>query len=164
MCAHTHHDSEKGSFGLPFSLSALIPFRFFYLLIYHYYERYGICMENNYLIVIDMQKDFVTGSLGSPEAVAVVPAVVQKISSFSGTILFTKDTHGQTTPRPRRDKIFRCPTALRARTAGNSSPSLPLLPYPEKNPLFLKKEASAAPSLLSGCLPPISRTRFLPSP
>lgn len=35
-------------------------------------------MENNYLIVVDMQKDFVTGSLGSPEAAAVVPAVVKK--------------------------------------------------------------------------------------
>lgn len=51
-------------------------------------------MENNYLIVVDMQKDFVTGSLGSPEAVAIVPAVVQKTSSFPGTVLFTKDTHG----------------------------------------------------------------------
>ena len=94
MCVQTHQDSEKGSFGLPFSLSAFIPFRFFYLLIYHYYERYGICMENNYLIVVVMQKDFVTGSLGSPEAVAIVPAVVQKTSSFPGTVLFTKDTHG----------------------------------------------------------------------
>lgn len=51
-------------------------------------------MENNYLIVVDMQNDFVTGPLGSPAAAAIVPAVVQKINSFSGTVLFTKDTHG----------------------------------------------------------------------
>ena len=50
-------------------------------------------MENKYLIVVDMQKDFVTGTLGSAEARAIVPAVVEKLDSFDGTILFTKDTH-----------------------------------------------------------------------
>ena len=50
-------------------------------------------MENKYLIVVDMQKDFVTGALGSAEARAIVPAVVEKLDSFDGTILFTKDTH-----------------------------------------------------------------------
>ena len=50
-------------------------------------------MENKYLIVVDMQKDFVTGALGSAEARAIVPAVVEKLDSFEGTILFTKDTH-----------------------------------------------------------------------
>lgn len=32
------------------------------------------------LVVIDMQKDFVDGALGSKEAVAIVPAVVEKIA------------------------------------------------------------------------------------
>ncbi len=50
-------------------------------------------MENKYLIIVDMQKDFVTGALGSAEARAIVPAVVEKLDSFDGTILFTKDTH-----------------------------------------------------------------------
>ena len=45
------------------------------------------------LIVVDMQKDFVDGALGTPEAVAIVPAVVQKISQFSGKIYATLDTH-----------------------------------------------------------------------
>ena len=39
-------------------------------------------MENKYLIVVDMQKDFVTGALGSAEARAIVPAVVEKLDSF----------------------------------------------------------------------------------
>lgn len=46
-----------------------------------------------FLIVVDMQKDFVDGALGSPDAVAVVPAVVRKIAAFDGDIFVTCDTH-----------------------------------------------------------------------
>lgn len=46
-----------------------------------------------FLIVVDMQKDFVDGALGSPEAAAVVPAVVRKIAGFDGDIFVTYDTH-----------------------------------------------------------------------
>ena len=45
------------------------------------------------LVVVDMQKDFVDGSLGSKEAAAVVPAVVKKIKEFDGEIFVTCDTH-----------------------------------------------------------------------
>lgn len=45
------------------------------------------------LIVVDMQNDFVDGSLGTKEAQAIVPAVINKIKDFDGKIIFTKDTH-----------------------------------------------------------------------
>ena len=45
------------------------------------------------LIIVDMQKDFVDGSLGTKEAQAIVPAVKEKIENFDGDIIFTKDTH-----------------------------------------------------------------------
>jgi len=45
------------------------------------------------LIVVDMQKDFVDGALGSAEAVAIVPNVVKKIGAFDGDIIVTYDTH-----------------------------------------------------------------------
>ena len=45
------------------------------------------------LVVVDMQKDFVDGALGSKEAVAVVPAVCAKIRAFDGAIFATFDTH-----------------------------------------------------------------------
>lgn len=45
------------------------------------------------LVVVDMQKDFVDGSLGTNEAVAIVPQVVQEIESFDGDVVFTLDTH-----------------------------------------------------------------------
>ncbi len=47
----------------------------------------------SFLIVVDMQKDFVDGALGSAEAQAIVPAVVEKIRSFAGEIIVTYDTH-----------------------------------------------------------------------
>lgn len=45
------------------------------------------------LVVVDMQNDFIDGALGSAEAVAIVPNVKKKIEEFSGTVLFTRDTH-----------------------------------------------------------------------
>lgn len=48
------------------------------------------------LIVVDMQNDFVYGSLGSPEARAIVPNIKEKINSYlknSDTVIFTQDTH-----------------------------------------------------------------------
>ena len=46
-----------------------------------------------FLIVVDMQKDFVDGALGTKEAVAIVPNVVDKIRNFDGEIIATLDTH-----------------------------------------------------------------------
>ena len=46
------------------------------------------------LIVVDMQNDFIDGALGTAEAVAIVPRVVEKVNDFMGTVIFTRDTHG----------------------------------------------------------------------
>lgn len=45
------------------------------------------------LVVVDMQKDFVSGALGSKEAEEIVPKVVEKINHFDGKIAVTFDTH-----------------------------------------------------------------------
>lgn len=48
------------------------------------------------LIVVDMQKDFIDGALGTKEAVAIVENVKQKIAEYQATgdeIIFTRDTH-----------------------------------------------------------------------
>ncbi len=46
-----------------------------------------------YLIVVDMQKDFITGSLGTKEAEAILPKVIGKVRGFEGRVVFTRDTH-----------------------------------------------------------------------
>ena len=48
---------------------------------------------NKLLIVVDMQRDFVDGALGSDQALAIVDNVVQKIACFQGDIIVTYDTH-----------------------------------------------------------------------
>ncbi len=49
------------------------------------------------LVVVDMQNDFVDGALGTPEAVAIVDNVVDKIKSYAADpdslIYVTYDTH-----------------------------------------------------------------------
>ena len=46
------------------------------------------------LIVIDMQKDFIDGALGTREAEAIVPAVLRKIRSYDPADVYaTRDTH-----------------------------------------------------------------------
>lgn len=45
------------------------------------------------LVVVDMQRDFIDGALGTPEAVAIVPRVAEKIRGFDGLVLATRDTH-----------------------------------------------------------------------
>ncbi len=47
------------------------------------------------LVVVDMQKDFTHGALGSREAMAIVPAVCEKIKNFDGDVVFTMDTHAE---------------------------------------------------------------------
>lgn len=48
------------------------------------------------LIVVDMQKDFVDGALGTAEARAIVPQVMKKIEEYrdrGDEVVFTLDTH-----------------------------------------------------------------------
>ena len=50
------------------------------------------------LIVVDMQNDFVSGSLGSEAAQAIIPNVRKKIEEYENrgdTVIYTQDTHGK---------------------------------------------------------------------
>ena len=49
------------------------------------------------LIVVDMQKDFINGALGTAEAVAITPAAAEKIRAWRAAgwpVAATMDTHG----------------------------------------------------------------------
>lgn len=48
-----------------------------------------------FLIVVDMQKDFIDGALGTKEAQAMVENALEKIRSFDGEIIATLDTHSE---------------------------------------------------------------------
>ena len=51
-------------------------------------------VNNKVLVVVDMQNDFIDGSLGSENAVGIVPNVVDKIEKWDGDlIIVTLDSH-----------------------------------------------------------------------
>lgn len=66
------------------------------------------------LIVIDMQNDFVTGTLGNKEAQAIVLNVQAKVKEYADRgdrIIFTKDTHGENyldTPEGKKLPVKHC--------------------------------------------------------
>lgn len=66
----------------------------------------------NVLIVVDMQKDFVDGALGTQEAVAIVDNVVKKIESFNEEIIVTYDTHQPDYMETREGKYLPVPHCI----------------------------------------------------
>ena len=61
------------------------------------------------LIVIDMQKDFIDGSLGTKEAVSIVDKVKQKIIQYKEAgeqIIYTRDTHPENYLETREGKYL----------------------------------------------------------
>ena len=73
------------------------------------------------LIVVDMQTDFVDGALGTPEAVAILPAVADKIKTYAadpdGAILVTYDTHTESYMETSEGKHLPVPHCIKG-TAG----------------------------------------------
>lgn len=48
------------------------------------------------LVVVDMQKDFIDGALGTKEAEAIVTPVIEKMKAYGKEDIFlTRDTHGE---------------------------------------------------------------------
>ena len=73
------------------------------------------------LVVVDMQTDFVDGALGTPEAVAILPAVADKIRAYAadpdGAILVTYDTHTEAYMETSEGKHLPVPHCIKG-TAG----------------------------------------------
>ena len=68
------------------------------------------------LIVVDMQRDFVSGCLGSAEARAIVPAVCARIrrAKEEGThVIFTLDTHEEDYMDTREGRFLPVPHCIR---------------------------------------------------
>lgn len=50
-------------------------------------------MGRSVLIAIDLQNDFITESLGTQEAVQMLPSCIERLKTHEGPLFFTKDTH-----------------------------------------------------------------------
>ena len=81
-------------------------------------------MARRYLIVIDMQNDFVTGALGTTEAQGIAPAVVEAARAFDGEVLFTLDTHGEDYPETQEGKNLPVPHCIKGSKGWQLIPEL----------------------------------------
>ena len=100
------------------------------------------------LVVVDMQNDFIDGALGTKEAVAIVPNVVEKIKSYEGKkIIFTRDTHEVNYMETQEGKNLPVPHCIRGTKGWELNPEIEAL---------RKEEAIDKPSFgslgLASCL------------
>ena len=68
------------------------------------------------LIVVDMQRDFVNGALGTKEAQEIVPAV-QALVARAEEVVYTQDTHGEDYLETHEGRCLPVPHCIRG-TAG----------------------------------------------
>ena len=70
----------------------------------------------NILIVVDMQNDFVSGALGTPEARRIVPAAAERVAAGirrGERIFFTRDTRGADYLHTREGRNLPVPHCIR---------------------------------------------------
>ena len=79
------------------------------------------------LVVVDMQNDFVTGPLGTPEARTILPKVAEKVKNFPGRVLFTRDTHEENYLESREGKALPVPHCIRGSRGWEICPELETL-------------------------------------
>ena len=65
------------------------------------------------LVVVDMQKDFIDGALGTSEAQKIVPDVIDEIKNFDGDVVFTFDTHSSIYLETREGKNLPVPHCIK---------------------------------------------------
>ena len=79
------------------------------------------------LVVVDMQKDFISGALGTKEAVAIVPRVAEKIEQAKKagkTVVFTRDTHHENYLSTQEGKNLPVPHCLKDSDGWQIDPAL----------------------------------------
>ena len=76
--------------------------------------------KKKFLIVVDMQKDFIDGALGTPEAQKIVKGAAERIrraKAAGETVIATLDTHGEDYLSTREGRFLPVPHCVRG-TAG----------------------------------------------
>jgi len=98
-----------------------------------------------YLIVVDMQVDFVSGALGTKEAQAIVENVADRIRTFDGRVIFTRDTHEENYLTTQEGRNLPVPHCIRGTDGWQIIPELqPLVTGPViDKPTFGSPELAA---------------------
>ena len=128
-----------------------------------------------YLIVVDVQNDFVDGVLGTAEARAMLPALLEKVRNFDGTVLLTKDTHTDDYLHTQEGKNLPVPHCIRGTDGWEFPPQLAALAKARRAAVYekscfgstrLASDLAAAPTSAWCPTPCLSRQSCLkfPSP
>ena len=91
------------------------------------------------LAVIDMQNDFVTGALGTPQAQAILPAVKKRVEQAlaeGAALVFTQDTHGPQYPETQEGRRLPVPHCIQGTPGWEIVPAL--RPYLPRGRIFEK--------------------------
>lgn len=70
-------------------------------------------MDRKLLVVVDMQRDFIDGALGTPEAQKIVEPVCRRMAEWSGDLFITKDTHENNYLETAEGKMLPVPHCIR---------------------------------------------------
>ena len=85
-----------------------------------------------YLVVVDMQKDFIDGSLGTEEAQGIVEKVKEKILSYPKEMVYaTLDTHGEDYLSTQEGKRLPVPHCIKGTEGWGLHPALKELILPD---------------------------------
>lgn len=77
------------------------------------------------LVVVDMQNDFVDGALGTAEAVAIVPNVVEKMKQYAPEDIFvTYDTHTENYMETLEGKYLPVPHCIKGTSGFELNPQI----------------------------------------
>ena len=90
------------------------------------------------LLVIDMQNDFIDGSLGTKEAQKILPAVIEKVREFDGDVIFTRDTHFENYMETQEGRRLPVPHCIKGTAGWELAPELERLRAKRNAPVFDK--------------------------
>ena len=90
------------------------------------------------LLVIDMQNDFIDGALGTKEAQSILPAVIERVRSFDGDVIFTRDTHFDDYMETQEGKNLPVPHCIKGTPGWELAPELEKLRQERNAPVFDK--------------------------
>lgn len=100
------------------------------------------------LVVVDMQNDFIDGVLGTEEARAVVPNVVDKIEHWDGEIVCTRDAHDENYLLTREGRFLPTPHCIQGTWGCRLNPSvLSALMHKDSAANILKKHTFGSVAL-----------------
>lgn len=121
--------------------------------------------KDKLLLVIDMQNDFVTGTLANEEAAKIIGAIAAKIESYQKDdhpVFFTRDTHGEEYLETQEGKLLPVPHCIKGTEGWQLVDQLKVLAVKEdvldkpvfgslQLPQWIEEKLSAVPAEIELC-------------